>query len=122
MPQKICLVDDDDAVRDSLRVLLESHGMTVEDYACAADFLSRAQANDSDCMLLDFHMPKMDGLELLAAMRARGSSLPVIILSGREDTQLSRRAAEAGAHALLHKPVHDGLLLETIRSALPRAA
>lgn len=121
MHQKICLVDDDEAVRDSLRVLLESYGMTVDDYSSARDFLSHAQSDRSDCMLLDLHMPEMDGLQLLEAMRKQGSALPVIIITGRSDTQLISRAIQAGAHALLDKPVEDDRLLQTIRSAVAHA-
>ena len=62
-------------------------------------------------MLLDLHMPEMNGLELLDAMRRQGSSLPVIVITGRGDSQLASRATQAGAYALLDKPVaYDRLL------------
>ena len=111
-------MDDDEAVRDSMRVLLESYGVTVEDYSSARDFLIHAQSHQSDCMLLDLHMPDMDGLQLLDAMRKQGSSLPVIIVTAGGNSMLSGRALQAGAHALLDKPVKDDLLLQSIRSAV----
>jgi two-component system response regulator FixJ len=121
LPRKVCLVDDDEAVRDSMRVLLESYGIAVQDYASARDFLSKGQSDRSECMLLDLHMPEMDGLELLEAMRKQGSSLPVIVITGRGDAQLSSRVIQAGAYTLLNKPVEDDLLLQSIASAVERA-
>lgn len=118
LPQKICLVDDDEAVRDSLRVLLESYGIAVEDYGSARDFLSDAASNESDCLLLDLHMPDMDGLQLLDAMRKRGSAMPVIMITGRGDSHLGDRAKQAGAYTLLNKPVGEDLLLQSIRRAV----
>jgi len=121
LPQKICLVDDDEAVRDSMRVLLESYGMEVKDYGSARDFLSHAQSDASECMLLDLHMPEMNGFELLDELRKQGSSLPVIIVTGRGDSQLSSRAIQAGAYALLNKPIEDDKLLQWISRAVEHA-
>ena len=101
-----------------MRVLLESYGVAVEAYSSARDFLSHAQSHHSDCMLLDLHMPDMDGLQLLDAMRKQGSSLPVIIVTAGGNSMLNGRALQAGAHALLNKPVKDDLLLQSIRSAV----
>ena len=118
LPMTISLVDDDDAVRDSLRALLESYGIAVAEYPSARDFLSNAQSDRSDCMLLDLHMPEMNGLQLLDAMRQQGSPMPVIMITGRGDAQLTSRAIQAGAYALLSKPVEDNILLQSIRDAV----
>ena len=122
LPQSICVVDDDESVRDSMRALLESYGIAVEEYASARDFLAHPEAGHSSCMLLDLHMPEMDGLQLLDTMRKQGSALPVIIITGRGDSQLSARAVQAGAYALLNKPVEDELLIENIRCAVASAS
>ena len=120
----VCAVDDDAAVRDSLRALLESHDMTVRDYASAMDFLSDvdAQHSDPDCMILDLHMPGLSGIELLEVLRRRRIPVPVIILTGRGDADLRVRAERLGAVALLDKPVADDVLVSAIQiaTAAPR--
>jgi FixJ family two-component response regulator len=117
LPKKVCVVDDDEAVRDSMRALLESYGIAVEDYSSAREFLPHS-CDSRDCILLDLHMPDMDGLQLLGAMREQGSLRPVIIITGRGDEQLSARAVQAGAYKLLNKPVEDDLLLHAIAGAV----
>jgi FixJ family two-component response regulator len=117
LPKKVCVIDDDEAVRDSMRALLESYGIAVEDYSSAHEFLPHS-CDSSDCMLLDLHMPEMDGLQLLSAIRRQGSLRPVIIITGRGDDQTSARVIQAGAYALLNKPVEDDILLQSIACAV----
>jgi two-component system response regulator FixJ len=117
LPKKVCVVDDDEAVRDSMQVLLESYGIAVEGYSSAREFLPHSR-DSSDCVLLDLHMPEMDGLQLLGAIREQGSSRPVIMITGRGDDQLNTRARQAGAYTLLNKPVEDDLLLQSIACAV----
>ena len=117
-PSLVHVVDDDDAVRDSMRALLESHGFEVRDYASAKEFLAGAPLKLTGCVLLDLHMPGMSGLELLDALRARGSKLPVIALTGRSDSALKERVVRAGALMLLDKPVGDDTLLNSLVRAL----
>jgi two-component system response regulator FixJ len=112
------VVDDDEAVRDSMRALLESHGFEVRDYASAKDFLLGTPLQPMGCVLLDLHMPGMSGLELLDMLRARGSKLPVIAVTGRSDTALKERVVRAGALVLLDKPVADDTLLNSLMRAL----
>ena len=111
----IYLVDDDPAVRDSLRTMLEAFGMEVRDYPSAKAFLADPYRNKRGCLVLDLHMPEMGGLELLDGLRQQGSSLPVIVFTGRGDVSLREYAERVGAVALLAKPVDTDLLLQTIQ-------
>jgi FixJ family two-component response regulator len=112
----VYIVDDDEAVRDSLRSLLESYRLTVRDYASADDFLTDEQPKVG-CLLLDLHMPGMTGLQLLRRLRNDRSRLPVIAITGRSDPTLKKQVAQAGAFALLEKPMSDDVLLWTVKSA-----
>lgn len=110
------VVDDDDAVRDSVRSLLESHGFAVRDYASARAFL--ADGGDGGCLLLDLHMPEMSGLDLLETLRTRRNDIPTIIMTGRSDAGLKARAQRSGAIAFLDKPVDEDELMNSISHAL----
>lgn len=112
------LVDDDDAVRDSLTTLLESYGLEVHAYTSALEFLAGASAREPGCLLLDLHLPVISGLDLLTMMQRRGIRLPVVIITGRGDKETKERAVQAGAIAFLEKPVGEEALMETIRAAL----
>jgi len=118
LPREIHIVDDDDAVRDSMRVLLESLGFEVRDYNSAIDFLKRRGAEAKGCLLLDLHMPVMTGIDLLEHMQSEGSMLPTIVITGRGDPILRERALKSGALALIDKPVSDQALLGAIGRAL----
>lgn len=110
------VVDDDEAVRDSVRSLLESHGLAVRDYASARAFLS-ADGSAAGCLLLDLHMPGMSGLELLENLRSAEEAIPTIIMTGRSDAGLKARAVRLGVLAFLDKPVDEDELLGTISQA-----
>src|SRR4051812_2443030 len=116
--REIHIVDDDDAVRDSMRALLESLGFAVQDYNSALDFLNRGGARSKGCLLLDLHMPVMSGIVLLEHMRSEGARLPTIVITGRGDPSLRERALRSGALALIDKPVTDEALLGAIGRAL----
>jgi FixJ family two-component response regulator len=116
------VIDDDEAVRDSMRALLESSGIAVCDYASARDFLVHLPASPKGCVLLDLHMPGMTGLELLDLLRAQGSKLPVIVISGRSDPLLKERVIRSGAQALLDKPVDESVLMSELDRAFAVAA
>jgi two-component system, LuxR family, response regulator FixJ len=112
--RSVHVIDDDEAVRDSMRALLESMGIEVSDYASARDFLVRLDDGPAGCVLLDLHMPGMTGLELLDLLRARGVRIPVVAISGRSDGALKERVLRAGARALLEKPVDEATLMHEL--------
>jgi len=118
----IFIVDDDDAIRDSLQLLLESAGLRhVTGYGASRRFLEEAAPQPGDCLLLDIRMPDMDGLELQVELNRRGTRLPVIIMTGHGDVPIAVRAMKAGAFEFLEKPFSDELLLDCVRRALALA-
>jgi len=119
----IYVIDDDEAVGDSLRVLLELRGFSVATYPSGEAFLQNHPPRDeprAGCILLDLDLPGMDGLELLRTLRRAGSRLPVIVITGRGTAALGP-AREAGALDVLEKPFLDGALMSCIERALPSA-
>src|SRR5262249_5630134 len=120
--EAIYLVDDDDAVRDSLKLLLESHGMEVRDFDGVAAFLKDYQNGKGACLILDLHLPIVGGLDLIKIMEHQKMTLPVIFITGRSDAQVRARAFEAGATAFLEKPVSEAVLMNAIRAATAGAA
>jgi two-component system, LuxR family, response regulator FixJ len=113
----VYIVDDDEAVRDSIRLLLESSGFIAREFA-SADLLLRTDTGDMGCLLLDLHMPGISGLELLRLLRSRGLKRPVIVVSGRRDPVQDAEVWAAGASALLSKPFDDQQLLDLVTEAL----
>jgi two-component system response regulator FixJ len=114
----IYIVDDDEAVRDSLRLLLIAMGFAVADFAHGAAFFARSAPDDGKCLILDVNLPGSSGLEVLTQLRASGSKLPVVMVSGAADAAMRRRALELGAAAFLDKPIAIDLLRSTLARAL----
>ena len=114
----VFLIDDDEAVRDSLGVLLESHGLTVKSYASCPEFLAGYIAEPESCLLLDLHLPKMSGLDLLEKFPPERLGMPVIVISGRADSATRRRALDKGVRAVLDKPFTQDVLMSAISQAL----
>lgn len=114
------VVDDDAAVRDSLRVLLETSGFMVQTHASAAALLAAAP-EPGGCVLSDVRMPEIDGLELQRRLRASGVSLPVILMTGHGDIPIAVRAMKAGAVDFLEKPFDEEQLLDAVRRALEQS-
>ena len=112
---KIFIVDDDDAVRDSLKVLLEIHGLEVEDFGSTSEFVSHyRKPSVPGCLILDQHLPRTTGLDFLMSARGRDIGIPVILISGQGDSKLEFRARQAGAAGYLQKPISEQTLLATV--------
>ncbi|MFC3531910.1 response regulator transcription factor [Vogesella facilis] len=113
----IYLVDDDDAVRDALALLLRSVGLRSEGHADPLAFLARHDRGAIGCVVLDIRMPGISGLDVLERL-ATDSDLPVIMLTGHGNVDLCRRAFKSGAVEFLQKPVDDDVFLDTVQKAV----
>lgn len=114
----VFVVDDDQAMRKSLRYLLESVKLYVETFESARDFLDKYEIHRPGCVVLDVRMPGMSGLELQEHLRNQGIHIPIIIITGYGDVPMAVRAMKAGAIDFIEKPVCDQVLLEHIHDAL----
>jgi FixJ family two-component response regulator len=114
----IAVVDDDESVRRSTRLLLESFGYQAAVFESTQGFLRFGPLRDTSCLLLDVHMPRMDGLRLQSQLVAKACGIPVIFITAYHDQESRRQALQDGAIALLGKPLTDQQLFEAIRSAL----
>ncbi|MBK6653890.1 response regulator transcription factor [Zoogloea sp.] len=116
--QIIYLVDDDEALRDSLAWLLESQGFKVAAFASAEDFLKAWRPEFNGCLLLDVRMPGMSGLELHERLRAQYSTLPIIFITGHGDVPTAVAALKKGAVDFIEKPFNDTELLRLVSQCL----
>lgn len=114
----VYVIDDDDAVRDSLCLQLETHGFTVETFACSEDFLVALQSKSAGCLILDVLMPGMSGPELQTELTKRKVNLPIIFLTGFGDIPLAVKTVQAGAFDFLTKPVDGKHLINCVKAAL----
>jgi two-component system response regulator FixJ len=117
----IYLVDDDEAVRESVQLLLEVSGYRVESIASPIDFLALPSLRAEACLLVDVYMPEMDGLALLAELNRRSQGIPVIVMTGHADVPLAIRAMKAGAVDFLEKPFERQALTAALDRALVQA-
>lgn len=101
----VYIVEDDDAVRDSLSLVLRMREFEVEVFSSGPDFLARADLARCLCVVLDVNLPTMTGLEVLARLRSDGAEVPAIVMSGRAEPGMRREADRLGALAFLDKPV-----------------
>jgi two-component system response regulator FixJ len=115
------IVDDDEAIRQSVGFMLRKAGHSVETYASGVQFLKAATRETRGCVLLDVRMPEIDGLEVQARLVEQGIMLPVIMLTGHGDVTLAVRAVKAGATEFLEKPFERTALLAAIDEALSQA-
>lgn len=118
--RQVFIVDDDEAVRDSLELLLESAGHSVKAFEGAADALDACRAQLPACIVTDVRMPEMDGLEFQERLAAAGIEVPVIVMTGHADVPLAVRAMKAGAVDFIEKPFGDEAMLASIDSAMKR--
>ncbi len=114
----VFIVDDDEAVRDSLSFLMQSVGLQTESFDSADSFLQAEPVERAGCLLLDIRMPGMSGLELQGLLQERGIRLPVIFISGHADVPMAVRALKAGAFDFVEKPFNDQLLLDCVQRAI----
>ena len=112
--RKIVIVDDDEAVRESLDILLQTHGYDVTTFGSARAFLTCPEARQAECLILDLHLPDMSGFDVL---RQLGGGMKVVMVTARSDAATLRSALEAGATTLLEKPFSDELLVSSIEQA-----
>lgn len=112
------MIDDDEAVRDSLRALLESAQLAVETYGSGREFLDAQSDQPNGCVVLDLDLPNMNGLEVVEAISARGINMPIIVMTGRADKRTQQRSLQSGALTLIEKPMSDRVLLQAIEQAL----
>lgn len=114
---RIAIVDDDEAIRESIQLLLFAAGLNSLPYSSAQEFLDQ-QVIEPDCLLLDIRMPGMDGFELFGKLRQAGAPYPIIFITGHGDIPLAVAAIKQGAFDFLTKPFREGELLQKIQTAL----
>src|SRR5690348_6135965 len=114
------LVDDDEAIRRSVGFALKTSGFQVRPYENGAEILRSAPDLETGCILLDIRMPGMDGLEVQEALRSKGVTLPIIIMTGHGDVTLAVRAMKAGATDFIEKPFEKAVLLAAIDHGISR--
>jgi len=117
----VFIVDDDEAVRDSLEALLAAKGHAVEAYASGEAFLAAYKPEFCGCALVDLRMPGIDGLGVIERLKARGSTLPIVVVTGHGDVPLAVRAMKAGAIDFIEKPYNNRTILDAVRQALARS-
>jgi FixJ family two-component response regulator len=119
-PGPICVVDDDEWVTDSIITLLELHGFSVRAYTSASQFLGDPRRDETQCLIIDQHMPGIEGLDAVAALHREALFPPTILITGRLDAAISHRADQLGVQAILEKPFPVARLLTLIRSLVDR--
>ncbi len=112
------IIDDDEAVRDSLAFLLENADLTVETYESAVQFLDRLAAARPGCIVTDVSMPEMTGLDLVTELKVRGVNIPVVVMTGHADVPLAVDAMKAGVIDFIEKPFSEEAILIAVRGAL----
>ncbi len=120
---QVHLIDDDEAVLESLGDYLESQGLLVERHARADDAVARLGGDPAEtCIVSDVRMPVMSGLDLQKLLAEQGSTVPLILITGQGDIEMAVCAVKSGAHDFLEKPFNERRLLDAIRSAVESAS
>jgi FixJ family two-component response regulator len=114
----VFVVDDDPGIRDSVTWLFQSVGLPVETYGSAQEFLDGYVPSRPGCLILDVRLPGMGGLDLLEALRRRGATLPVIVVTAFGEVHSAVRAMKSGAIDVMEKPTRDQVLLDRVQQAL----
>jgi two-component system response regulator FixJ len=118
---KVYVIDDDEAMRDSLRFLLDSADFDVALFETALNFLDALPSLDFGCVVSDVRMPGLDGIELLKRMKASHSTFPIVIMTGHGDVPLAVEAMKLGAIDFLEKPFEDDRLIGMVEAAIRQA-
>jgi len=116
----VYVVDDHEAIRDSLALLLRSARFAVRSFASPSDFLADSRPRELDCLVLDVRMPRLSGIKVQERLIARGARIPVIFISGHGDIPMAVEAMRKGALDFLVKPFDDEALLGRVREAFDR--
>jgi two-component system response regulator FixJ len=118
----VFLVDDDKAVRESLRFLMKSVGHRIDCFGSAEEFLGAYDPGRPGCLVLDVRIPGMSGIELMGKLTKMGCRLPIIIITGHADVPMAVQAMKDGALYVLEKPFKDQVLLDLIHAAFEKNA
>ncbi len=119
MRKQIIIIDDDDAVRDSMYAFLDCMGFDVRAFNSAKQFLRTENYDPVCCFIVDVHMPEMTGVDFLEFIHKTHPHLPVILVSGNISMSIRNRAEQAGALAILEKPFEQSKLSETLKTVCP---
>lgn len=122
MTSVIHIVDDEEAVRNSLAFLLDIAGFATRTYPTAAALLSRLDALEPGCVITDLRMPEVNGVELLRRLRAAGADIPAIVVTGHGDVQMAVEAIREGAFDFIEKPFSDATIIASIQRAMDAGA
>jgi two-component system response regulator FixJ len=114
----VYVIDDERAIRDALSLMLITEGYTVRTYESAGTFLDMIRQDEGGCVVTDVRMPEISGLDLLAALKERCISMPIIVMTAHADVQLAVQAMKRGAFDFFEKPFNGDALLSSIRNAL----
>ena len=115
---RISIVDDDASMREAIKTLINSIGLSVDEFSSADDFLKSARSEVFDCLILDVRMPGLDGLELQRRLAAANIAIPIVFITAHYSEDQRRKAMDAGAIAFLRKPFTEQELLNAIDASL----
>jgi FixJ family two-component response regulator len=114
--RRVAVVDDEESVRKALSRLIRSAGFEVESFATGTEYLNSLQLKKPDCLVIDLHMPVLNGLDVLNKMSEEDIKIPTIVITGFDGVGMTQRVISAGALTCLHKPVDDELLISALMS------
>ncbi len=114
--RRVAVVDDEESVRKALSRLIRSAGFEVESFASGTEYLNSLQVKKPDCLVIDLHMPVLNGTDVLNKMSDQNIKIPTIVITGYDGVGMTQRVLTAGALTCLHKPVDDELLISALVS------
>jgi FixJ family two-component response regulator len=118
----VAIVDDEESVRRAMGRLIRSAGIDVETFPSGAEFLQSLESHSPDCVVLDLHMPGLNGFEVQARLKEAQSRVPIVVITGHDTDESRERVTRAGVAAYLSKPVDEKILLDTISAAVACAS